>query len=122
MIKSEWVTDFRLKESGGPATVGALMSALNAYLSSVGLQPDDYRFGDRMRRDELAQRIPEKSRWLIAFAIDNDCEPGYYIEVAAVHAADQSYIGLGCARTDRADDAYAIAREAQRFLNAARWN
>jgi hypothetical protein len=125
MKGSEMVTDFKSREGGKPVKVETLLRALNAHLVAIGLQPEDYGFNVSPHilysPTEGNDRLPEEYRWLVAFAIAGGSE-GYYIHVAAMNAAAQTYTDLGFAKTYSADNAYALAREAQRFLTAAEWN
>lgn len=124
MTPTEMVTDFKLRDGDKPTTVAELMRALNTYLNRIGLQPEEYGFRVSAligySPSEASQRIPENYRWLVAFAIEG-CE-GYWIHVVAIDSATQTYADLGIAKTYSADNAYALAREAQRFLTAAAWN
>jgi hypothetical protein len=120
MTKTEMVTEFKLKDGDKPTQVVLLMGTLNAYLASIGLQPEEYGFNVAPACAE-SDRIPERYRWLVAFAIEGGSE-GYYIHVAAIDSATGTYTNLGLAKTYSAKSAYALAREAQRFLTAAAWN
>ena len=117
------VATFKLKDGDSPLTAEELLYALNAHLRAIGLEPEayDYSVSPRYSDPGLDQHIPAKSRWLIAFPIQGDSE-GHYIHVGALDRATLSYTDLGFAKTYSADNAYAIARETQRFLTAAEWN
>ena len=119
------ITTFKLKEGAQPVTVEALVRALNAHLRAIGLEPDEYDYCVSPRiaysDPQVDQHLPKKYRWLVAFAIEGGSE-GYYIHVGAVDDATATYTDLGFAKTYSPENAYAIARETQRFLTAAEWN
>ena len=125
MTENKMVTAFKLTDGDKPTKVDALMRALNMYLNSIGLQPEEYGFSVspqiQFTQSPGNDRIPERYRWLIAFAIEGRSE-GYYVHVAAIDDVGKTYTDLGLAKTYSADNAYALAREAQRFLTAAKWN
>jgi hypothetical protein len=116
------VTDFRLKDGDKPITVDALIRGLNTYLDTVGLRPEQYGFYVSSRfehsRSKASERMPEGSRWLIAFTIEGSNE-GYFILVGAIDWATNTYTELGFGKSFSPDHAYAVARETQRFLRAA---
>jgi hypothetical protein len=103
------------------ADIKALIKALNAHLKAAKTEAEEYDFSDVS--DAI---VPEKYRWLIAFAVEGSSE-GYYVHIGAILPApvaghDTHYMEFGLAKTYSAESAYAIAREAQRFLTAAQWN
>ena len=107
------------------ATVADLCKALTAHLKSLGLEPEEYGFNApvAIRHGEQDAKIPAKHRWLIAFVVEGNSE-GFYIHLAAVveSSPKRELVDLGLAKTYSPQNAYAIAREAQRFLTAAAWN
>ena len=116
MNDREWVTDFKLIVDGEPCIVADLIQALNRYLKRIHLQPGEYGFDPSPRL-----RIPKKFRWLVAFTVEGNAE-GYYIHVAAIDGKTPTITDLGMAKTMAPDNAYALARGAQRFLTASMWN
>lgn len=117
MTSGEMVTTFACEK----AKIAALIDALNAYLKQVGLEAEEYNFslGLNWKYDDPDATVPAKARWLIAFAVEGSSE-GYYVHVGAL--AKQQYTEFGIAKMNSAENAYAIAKESQRFLTAARWN
>jgi hypothetical protein len=110
-------------------TAKELCRALDAHLTSAGVEPEEYGFSGRVYAagpDDLPDR-----RWLVAFAVEGTNE-GYYVHVGAVQprpacglGADDPpafYYDLGFCKTYSPDSAYAICREVQRFLSCAEWN
>lgn len=118
MTQTEMVTACALSRAGQPIRIYDLIDELNAYLKSIGLEPEEYEFNVSPGRDGTTS-MPEKYRWLVAFAVKGNSE-GYYIHVGTIQGP--TYIELGLAKTYTPGNAYAIAREAQRFLTAAQWN
>ena len=127
MTRTEQVTDYKLEGS-----VKRLMGELNVHLAACGIEPEDRGFGVNGELD--LKSIERDVRWYIAFAVEGDSE-GYYIHVGVMtrNVAEtpesikrgihfREYIDLGHAKCYSADQAYQIAREAQRFLTAACWN
>lgn len=128
MTGTEMITDFKLEG----ATVRELMKAINAHLKRCGIEAEDRDFGVDYALETWENRntakVPDRRtyRWLVAFAIEGDNE-GYYIHVGAMTWAqrindEHTFLNFGHAKCYSADQAYAIAREAQRFLTAAAWN
>jgi len=117
MNNAEMVTDFKMEGS----TVADLCRAINEHLKRLGLEPDEYNFSST---DRGQAELPGNARWLVAFAVEGGNE-GYYVHIGG---ATPGWPGLGTyddlafCKTYDPDNAYAIAREAQRFLTAARWN
>lgn len=68
-------------------------------------------------------QLPGNARWIVAFAVEGANE-GYYVHLAALIPGTGlgTFDDLACCKTYTPDNAYAIAREAQRFLTAAAWN
>src|ERR1700736_1847815 len=119
MTETEMVGDFSLTEGDLPVKVETLIRALNTYSNTIGMQPEEYGFNAstpiKYPDCEATDRIPARYRWLVAFAIEGNSE-GYYVHVAAIDDSTKTYTDLGCAKTFSAARAYAIAREAQRFI------
>ena len=116
------ITDFKLDG----ASIRQLFRAINAHLDKCGIEPEDRGFG--VCGFENDPPIPERRsyRWLVAWAVEGESE-GFYIHCGAIRQAQHygeknEYIDFGHAKCYSADQAYAIAREAQRFLTAALWN
>jgi len=106
------------------APVAELQAALDAHLTTAGLIPDEYGFSGRIRYEQ--QLIPARYWRLVAFATEGSSE-GYYVHIGCISqpmVASElpTYLDFGFCKTYSADNAYAIAREAQRFLTAAEWN
>jgi len=138
MNSTEQVTDHKL------TTVKGLLLALNAHLKAKveagheELLIEEYGFSVNpainSRLKEANPKI-EKFRWLVAFAVEGGSE-GYYVHVGRliedredIYATDRQgeweyrrYYDFGFCKTWSCTNAYAIAREAQRFLTAALWN
>jgi hypothetical protein len=139
MTGTETVTTFAFKR--GETPVRDLLKALNAYLKSIQVEPEECGFSGWDRYGERRPRlIPGKYRWLIAYAIEGGSE-GYYVHIGALTDGnlksescrcmpglscmcdyDRRFIDFGAAKTYSPENAYALAREAQRFLTAAEWN
>lgn len=126
MNTKEQVTDFSLEEpgTGKQVTVSALIKALNLHCKE---KLAGESFCDTSTWCERSgERIPDRYRSLIAFAIEGDSE-GWYVHVGAMvrFGCDDGkglYVDFGFAKMWSADEAYDLCREAQRFLSAARWN
>lgn len=120
MNSAEWVTQFSLTENGKPKPVRELLDVLNAHLKTAKLEAEEYHFCLSPSLND-AQLLPKQYRWLVAFAVE-----GYYVHVGAMmqqpHDQFRQYMDFGFAKTYSAESAYAIAKEAQRFLSAAVWN
>ncbi len=124
MTSLEQVTDFNYEG----ATVRQLFQAINDYLTKCGIEPEDRGFGTSFDEDMLVGR--SEFRWMIAFAIEGESE-GYYIHIGGLNrtlnsrssnSRSRDYYDFGHAKCYSADQAYQIAREAQRFLTSADWN
>ncbi len=127
MTKAEWVTDFKLEETDGkPVTLCAIVKAVEEHCKA---QLDGERFyisADWEPKGRVPERLPERWRSLIAFAIDGDSE-GYYVHIGLIiNFGDLQqpgkYIDMGFVKLWDAKTAQTVATEAQRFLSAARWN
>lgn len=127
MNTKEQVTTFSLEEpgTGKQVTVSALIKALNLHCKEklAGESFCDTTAWDSARKDE---RVPERYRSLIAFAMEGSSE-GWYVHVGAIIAFGDGpypgiYINFGHAKMWSAEEAYDLCREAQRFLTATRWN
>ena len=131
MTGTEMVTSFQLKD----ATIRELLRAITAHCKKQGVEAEEYEFGvaphhwsgqimDRGASVKLPDMI--RYRWLIAFAVEGANE-GYYCHVGGITRCDshldvQKFEDFGFAKTNSAENAYALAKEAQRFLTAALWN
>lgn len=115
------------------STVESLITALNTHCKRAALEAEEYNFcvSPSSRYDRPGELLPEKWAYLIAYAIEGGSE-GYHVHVGAI-LKDESgafggavkrpaYMDFGFCKTYSPDSAYAIAREAQRFLTAAQWN
>jgi hypothetical protein len=115
------------------SSVESLIKAINAYCKKAKVEAEEYRFcvSPSIRHDKPGELLPEKWAYLISFAVEGGSE-GYYVHVGAI-LKDESgafggavkppnYMDFGFCKTYSPDSAYAIAREAQRFLTAAAWN
>ncbi len=136
MNSTEQVTDHKL------STVAELLKALNEHLKAqvkaghTELEIEEYGFdmNPSFHRDSNPV-IPKQYRWLIAFCAEGNSE-GYYVHIGTLveekndiygaHRAGEweyrRYYDFGFCKTWSSTNAYAIAREAQRFLTAALWN
>jgi hypothetical protein len=139
MTQDEMVTDFAIRRNWKPgerpgtvrdpelAPVKELLTALNAHLKAKGMEPEEYGFASlTVKYDNPDFAVPSRYRWLVAYAVEGGSE-GYYVHVGAIihglgHDEPTTYVDFGFAKTWSAETAYAIAREAQRFLTAAEWN
>ena len=122
-----------IKHSIVMSTVESLIKALNSHMKAANLEADEYNFcvTPSVHYDAPGALLPEKWAHLIAFAIEGGSE-GYYCHVGAILKDNSgcfggavnlpTYMDFGFCKTYSADSAYAIAREAQRFLTAAAWN
>ena len=117
MNSANMVTDFKLQ-----GTKLDFIRALNAHLKVQNLEPNEYSFTTCYQD---AAPLPEDYRWLIAFAVEGGSE-GYYVHVGAIMRDERQtariYNDFGFCKTFDEEEAHAIAREAQRFLNAVLWN
>ena len=71
-------------------------------------------------------QLPDRFRWLIAFEAEGESE-GWYVHVGAIVqkrtlSEPNEYIDFGFVKVWSVDDSFAVQKEAQRFLTAARWN
>lgn len=143
MTGTEMVTNFKLEG----ASIRALLEELNAHMKLAGLEPEEYEFvvSAGIKYGDPARTVPNERayRWLVAWAVEGGSE-GYYVHVGAMMTRDEwakgfdvlpgvkihakfddgymAYMDFGFCKTYSAESAYAICREAQRFLTAARWN
>lgn len=129
MTGTEMVTELKLERS----SVRELMDAVNAHCKSLGIEAEESDFRQSVclgYNDDNPLPNSKDYRWLIAFAVEGNSE-GYYVHIGSMGRGDypngsgrttSSYQDLGVAKTYSANNAYALAREAQRFLTAAAWN
>jgi hypothetical protein len=126
MTGTESVTEFSLEDAQGqPVTVSAIVEAINEYCRPW-LTGES--FGDRSTWEPTrkGETLPERWRYLVAYCVDGDCE-GWYVHIGCMvnfgyEQTHGDYIDFGHAKLWTAADAYTVAREAQRFLSACRWN
>jgi hypothetical protein len=134
MVGPEMVTTF---SPGEPEKEGKLISeliqAINEHLKGAGIEAEEYDFSvnPTIRWDSPEARIPARYNHLIAYAIEGGSE-GYYVHVGCLQHDKEAYAkekmpkstytDWGFAKTYSPDSAYALAKEAQRFLTATRWN
>jgi hypothetical protein len=119
------VTDFKIEGK----TTSEVITALREHLKAQRIEAGEYDFCD-CGQWTTAVKVPETFRWLIAYAVEGESE-GWYVHVGVlVHDSEKTtpgslshytYQDWGFAKTWTPESAYAIAREAQRFLSAARW-
>jgi len=117
MTSAEMVTDFKLDGS----TIQGLIKAINRYCGQLA---EEYDFRKSWEYTETAP-LPKYLR-LFAYAVEGTNE-GYYVHIACLVENESRhmsplYRGLALAKTYSPDSAYALAREASRFLAAAAWN
>jgi hypothetical protein len=129
MNSQDMVTDFAVRE----ARISDLITALKKYSESIGLRPDEYgpTLSPAIQYDEPNAVVPERYWQLIAYAVEGGSE-GYYVHVGCIvrgtspdpKSADYlpRYIDFGFSKTYDHDNAFALAREYQRFLDAGAWN
>jgi hypothetical protein len=117
------------------AKVADLIKAINAYCDSLAapaVHPAIFsadagfeHFCCSAAWDNPNEKIPERFRWLIAFAVEGENEADY-CHVGAIQqngAAPTVYIDFGFTKLwGGPNQARAVAGEVQRFLNASRWN
>jgi hypothetical protein len=124
MTSAEMVTDFKLMDAKNKmVSIAALMKALNEF---CGKMAEEYNFCDNSRwAIGISPLVPEKYSNLIAYAVEGKNE-GYYVHVGAIVPQSGNgpwhYIDFGFAKTWSPESAYALAKEASRFLAAAQWN
>jgi hypothetical protein len=123
MNKAEMVTDFKLEANGQNIKVADLIKALNKHCRP---QLQGESFCCSAAWDNPEETIPARFRWLIAYAVEGESE-GWYVHVGVLIQGmlvnqPTIYKDFGFAKVWTADDCYALAKEAQRFLTAARWN
>jgi hypothetical protein len=123
MNKTEMVTDFKLETDGKAVKTVDLVKALNEHCKA---QLDGETFSCSAAWDNPEARLPERYRWLIAFAVEGGSE-GWYVHVGAIIqkrslSDPNEYIDFGFAKVWSVEASFAVQREAQRFLTAARWN
>jgi hypothetical protein len=106
-------------------TVKDLIAALCSYCGSLA---EEYEFcvSPSIAYDATPTTVPERFLHLIAYAVEGGSE-GYYVHVGAIlrdfdAALTRPYLDFGFAKTWTAESAYALAKEAQRFLSATIWN
>jgi hypothetical protein len=121
------VTGFKIEGK----TTTEVITALREYLKACEVAGGDYDFCDCSQWAKVPAKVPDIFRWLIAYAVEGESE-GWYVHIGVLVSSDcgrmpldglsrYTYEDWGFAKTWTADSAYAIAREAQRFLSAARW-
>jgi hypothetical protein len=105
--------------------VKELIAALRSFCGNLA---DEYDFcvSPSIAYDAPTTTVPEKFHHLIAYAIKGGSE-GYYVHVGAIlrdsdDLLTRPYLDFGFAKTWTAESAYALARQAQRFLTATVWN
>jgi hypothetical protein len=121
-----------IKHTVEMSTVKSLLKAVNLHCGKLAEESDFSlsptllygKYGKGKRGEDTL--IPEKYWNLIAFAVEGQNE-GYYIHIGALLRHDETtdtseYMDLGVAKTYSSESAYAMAREAGRFLSAAAWN
>ncbi len=100
-----------------------LLKAINAYCGQLA-EEYDFSLNFALRpANGLPQSetlIPEKYRWLVAFAVEGGSE-GYYVHMGAMLDGGQ-YQEFGLAKTNTAESAYELTKQTSRFLAAASWN
>ena len=118
------VTDYKLKD----ATHESMAAAINDYLKSIGIEPQEYGYSacKRKPQDEKTP-IPERYRWLLSFFVEGGSE-GYYCHVGFIVQPDgysldpTTYHDVCFCKTWDQESAGNIARAVQRFLVNAEWN
>lgn len=115
------------KHSVEMSTVQSLLKTINAYCGKLA---EEYAFsldfdlfaetGMYAKKGVLPSRIPQDFRWLIAYAVEGGSE-GYYVHICAL-LPNGHFMPFGIAKTWNPDSAYELAKQASRFLAAARWN
>ena len=129
MTNAESVTDFNLGDwSTEGADLGELLKAINEFCGSLA---EEYNFSlcPSLKYEAHNPKVPAKYWNLVAFAVEGGSE-GYYVHVGAILKIERDtkpaftapYMDFGFAKTYSAESAYELAKQAQRFLSAARWN
>jgi hypothetical protein len=130
MNSSEMVTTWSPGEpekEGKP--IAELIDALNKHTKGMA-EEYDFSLNPSLRWDAPETRIPARYWQLISYAVEGGSE-GYYVHVGCLlrseaRRADKKpisdYLDFGFAKTYSPESAYALAKEAQRFLTALRWN
>lgn len=122
------VTDFKLGDKEG-VLITDLIKALREHTKDLA-EEYDFSLSPTLKYDFPDMRLPLDFWQLIAYAVEGGSE-GYYIHAGCLirfskdgddKTPYQRYLDFGFAKTYSVDSAYKIAREAQRFLTAARWN
>jgi len=129
MTSSEMVTTWspgEAEKEGKP--IVELIKALNVHLKEKGIEPEEYGFNVQYDIGWNAPDTPMPAFFwqLVAFAVEGGSE-GYYVHVGCILKAKRGakypeYMEFGLAKTYTPDSAYALAKEAQRWLTAIRWN
>jgi hypothetical protein len=125
------VTDFKLTDDKNEGvSIKSLLDAINKYCGKLA-EEYDFSLSPTLKYDApKGIKIPTKYGQLIAYATEGSNE-GYYVHVGALIPADRNstqpaftipYMDFGFAKTNSAESAYELAKQAQRFLTAARWN
>jgi hypothetical protein len=126
---------YKIKETHKMAKVADLIKAINAYCDSLAapaLHPAIFsadagfeHFCCSAAWDDPNAKIPERFRWLIAFAVEGENEADY-CHVGALQengGPHRLYIDFGFTKVwGGPNQARQVAVEVQRFLNASRWN
>jgi hypothetical protein len=123
MNSSEMVTNFKLEADGNLVKIVDLIKALNQHCK-VLLNGESFCCSTALDKPEM--RLPTCFLWLIAFAVEGENE-GWYVHVGAIVqkrdlSASSGYIDFGTVKVWSIEESFAVQKEAQRFLTAARWN
>lgn len=124
------VTDFSLEDANGQQVkVVDLIKALNHHCKKEELEGESFSCPFEWDAEKKDIQIPERYRWLVAYAVEGESE-AWYVHVGAMIRPESpvsnfdnySYMDFGFAKVWSKEVAFAVAREVQRFLWAARWN
>jgi hypothetical protein len=109
------------------STVHSLLKAINAQFGALA---EEYSFsldfnlvgesGLKAKPGVSPSLIPQDFHELIAYAVEGGSE-GYYVHICAL-LPNGHFMPFGIAKTWNPDSAYELAKQASRFLAAARWN
>jgi hypothetical protein len=106
------------------AKIGDLVKALNSFCGHLA---EEYNFtvSAYVKYEDKNATVPENFLQLIAYAVEGGSE-GFYVHIGAIlrghEDATNPYQDFGFCKTYSSESAYAICKDAQRFLNATLWN
>ncbi|HEX5426555.1 MAG TPA: hypothetical protein VFW94_23610 [Candidatus Acidoferrales bacterium] len=124
MNRADHVTEFAIENK----TIVEIIKGLNAHLEQhIQREERDWEtFCCSAAWENPNAVLPERYRWLIAFSVEGESE-AWYVHVGAIVqrsilSAANAYIDMGFTKVWSVEASFAVQKEAQRFLTAARWN